>query len=669
MKALFVILAWAALLAPAVAAPAALPSAPMTPVQQADHWLRIGYDRPDLAQAALRRADASTPLQARLWLRTRAWVAARSGHAAEFEQALLGLQALPPALQPLAAADTHLARALQAEQHGPTVQAATHAQLAADAYSRLCQAADGDGCDRHGGVTALLLLARLAADDGDLTEAGARASAALALAEALGDPGLLARALGTQGWLQAARGDGDASRRDFAQAERTLRGAGRPDVQARLSLLAARAAVALGDAAALDRAVRGALQQAQAAASPRLEALALTNLSDQMLRRGRPADALAAVQRALPAVRRHDDRRVERALMHNGALALIGLGRAAEARVQAERMLELWAVEGTLGEQAGALREVADALADAGQPRAALDLFHRERALNDRIMAAQREGAERSLRVRYDRDSDQRRIELAARDNAIAASDLHNQALTQRLWVVAAAVVAAAALLVGVLLRRVQATQRSLERSQARLREQSEIDPLTGSANRRCGQQRLDAMSTGDGGFRGALLLVDVDHFKRVNDDQGHAAGDQVLVEVARRLQAAVRAGDLLVRWGGEEFLVIAPDIAGAALEDLALRLLRAVGDAPVPLADGRSLPVTVSVGHAAFPLPPRAEAIGWERALNLADMALYTAKSQGRRRAVGLRGVADAPGALERAEADFERAWTDGAVTLSVQT
>ncbi len=666
MKRVFAFLACAALLSSAAAAAS---PAPMTPDQQAEHWLRVGYDRTDLALAALRRADASTPQQARLWLRTRAWVAARSGRASELEQALQGLQDLPASLQPLAAADAHLARALQAEQQGPAVQAATHAQLAADGYTRLCQAGDGELCDRQGGVTALLLLTRLAADEGDLAEATARASAAQALAEAAGDPGLVARALGTQAWLHAARGDGDAARRDFAQAERTLRGAGRPDVQTRLSLLAARAAVALGDAAALDRAVRNALQQAQAAASPRLEALALTNLSDQMLRRGRPADALAAVQRALPAVRRHDDRRVERALMHNGALALIGLGRAAEARVQAERMLELWAAEGTLGEQAGALREVADALADAGQARAALDLLHRERALNDRMMAAQREGAERSLRVRYDRDSDQRRIELAARDNAIAGSELHNQALTQRLWIMAAAVVAAAAVLVGLLLRRVQATQRSLERSQARLREQSEIDPLTGSANRRCGQQRLDAMSAGDSGFRGALLLVDVDHFKRVNDDHGHAAGDVVLAEVARRLQAAVRAGDLLVRWGGEEFLVVAPDIAGPALEDLALRLLRAVGDTPVPLADGRTLPVTVSVGHAAFPLPPRAEPVSWERALNLADMALYTAKSQGRRRAVGLRGVADAPGALQPAEADFERAWSDGAVTLSVLT
>ncbi len=80
MKRVFALLACAALLSSAAADAA---PAPTTPDQQAEHWLRVGYDRTDLALTALRRADASTPAQARLWLRTRAWVAARSGRASE----------------------------------------------------------------------------------------------------------------------------------------------------------------------------------------------------------------------------------------------------------------------------------------------------------------------------------------------------------------------------------------------------------------------------------------------------------------------------------------------------------------------------------------------------------------------------------------------------------
>jgi diguanylate cyclase (GGDEF)-like protein len=643
-----------------------------TTAQQADDWLRLGYDRPDAAFAALAGALAESPAEARLWQRTRAWVAARAGRDRELDAALEALRQLPPVQQALAAADAQLARALQAEQRGQSVQASTHAQMASDTYVRLCAQSAPADCDRHGAVLALLLQARRDDEEGALDSAALRAGEAVAMAQRADDPALQARSLATLARLRANAQQGPEAQRLLAQAEALLRPAGRPDEQVRVSLLAAGSAVALGDAAGHERAVRAALRHAATARSPRLESLALTNLGDLLLRRGQHAQALATVQRALPVARRHGDLRVERVLLHNGALALIGLGRVAEARVQAERMLELWAAEGTLGEQAEALREVADALADAGHPRAALDLHHRERALNEQRMAAQRESAERSLRVRYDRDSDQRRIELAARDNAIAASELNNRELTRRLWALAAAVVAAATLLVALLLRRVRTTQRSLERSQAQLREQSEIDPLTGVANRRCGQQRLAAIGapTASGAaasFRGALLLIDVDHFKRINDGQGHAAGDQVLVEVARRLQGAVRSGDLLVRWGGEEFLAIAPDVAGAALEELAQRLLRAVGDAPVELADGSRLAVTVSIGHAAFPLAPRAEPIGWERALNLTDMALYTAKSQGRARAIGLRALADSPDALARAERDFERAWTEGFVQLSV--
>jgi diguanylate cyclase (GGDEF)-like protein len=637
-----------------------------TAEQQADAWLRLGYDRPDAAFAALARAQAEAPAEVRLWQRTRAWVAARTGRDRELDAALEALRQLPPAQQALAAADAQLARALQAEQRGQSVQASTHAQMASDTYARLCAQPEPADCDRHGAVLALLMQARRDDEEGDLAAASLRAGEAVVQAQRSDDPALQARSLATLALLRANAQQGGEAQRLLAQAEALLRHAGRPDEQVRVALLAAGSAVVLGDAAGHERAVHAALRHAAAAQSPRLESLALTNLSDLRLRRGQAAEALAAVQRALPAARRHGDLRVERVLLHNGALALIGLGRVAEARGQAERMLELWVAEGTLGEQAHALREVADALADAGHPRAALDLHHRERALNEQLMAAQRKSAERSLRVRYDRDSDQRRIELAARDNAIAASELNNRELTQRLWALAAAVVAAAALLVALLLRRVRTTQRSLERSQAQLRELSEIDPLTGVANRRCGQQRLAAIG-GAGSFRGALLLIDVDHFKRINDGQGHAAGDQVLVEVARRLQGAVRGGDLLVRWGGEEFLVIAPDVAGAALEELAQRLLRAVGDAPVELADGSRLAVTVSIGHAAFPLAPRAEPVGWERALNLTDMALYTAKSQGRTRAIGLRALADSPDALARAERDFERAWTEGFVQLSV--
>jgi diguanylate cyclase (GGDEF)-like protein len=167
--------------------------------------------------------------------------------------------------------------------------------------------------------------------------------------------------------------------------------------------------------------------------------------------------------------------------------------------------------------------------------------------------------------------------------------------------------------------------------------------------------------------FEGSLLLVDIDHFKHVNDTRGHAAGDEVLIEIGRRLAEAVRAHDLVVRWGGEEFLIYAPALTADAIDAFAGRLLHAIGDAPVT-ALGEPLRITASVGHAHFPLAPAQLPLGWERAVNLIDMALYTAKSLGRNRAAGIAGVAVADDeAMRHVEADFERAWTDGVVTLTL--
>ena len=148
-------------------------------------------------------------------------------------------------------------------------------------------------------------------------------------------------------------------------------------------------------------------------------------------------------------------------------------------------------------------------------------------------------------------------------------------------------------------------------------------DPLTGLLNRRGLLGRLAEL--GPGGPTGAAL-VDVDHFKAVNDALGHAAGDEVLVRVAEVLAATVRSGDLLARVGGEEFLVVATGGDGAGMAELAERLRHAVA------ADGGAHPVTVSVGVAicprALPVPCLLDELNTQ-----ADRMLYQAKAAGRNR------------------------------------
>ena len=122
----------------------------------------------------------------------------------------------------------------------------------------------------------------------------------------------------------------------------------------------------------------------------------------------------------------------------------------------------------------------------------------------------------------------------------------------------------------------------ALERKSLALEQASLTDPLTGLHNRRYLNGRLATPALGDTGF--AMLLIDIDHFKQINDSRGHAIGDAALVAVAQRLQQQLRPGDHLVRWGGEEFLLVAHGIAARGAAALAERLRRCIGDAPFAL-------------------------------------------------------------------------------------
>lgn len=124
-----------------------------------------------------------------------------------------------------------------------------------------------------------------------------------------------------------------------------------------------------------------------------------------------------------------------------------------------------------------------------------------------------------------------------------------------------------------------------------------------------------------------ALLVLDLDHFKRVNGAYGHKAGDRVLREVAARLGAACRRGDVAARYGGGQFVVLLRDTSLAALPRIAERLRRTVADAPVILADGTWLAVSVSIGAAAWPVHAHAA----EELIRVADQALTVAKRRGR--------------------------------------
>ena len=194
-----------------------------------------------------------------------------------------------------------------------------------------------------------------------------------------------------------------------------------------------------------------------------------------------------------------------------------------------------------------------------------------------------------------------------------------------------------------------QRLNEELRRTNLVLQEASLTDPLTGLRNRRyfsatieadVGQALRSHTDHHDPHTRDLVFyLIDADNFKEVNDQFGHDIGDTVLIEMARRLSSSIRHSDVLVRWGGEEFLIVSRYTDRREAELLAQRVLSAVADTPFTVGPaGKIVRRTCSMGWAAFPwFPEDPRAVSYEEVLTIADRGLNRAKQSGRNCAVGM--------------------------------
>lgn len=297
-------------------------------------------------------------------------------------------------------------------------------------------------------------------------------------------------------------------------------------------------------------------------------------------------------------------------------------------------------------ETADLLEQLAIAYETAGRPQQALAAAREQLAINTRLAQSESDKSIQELQERFSAERKVLEIQQLQlqyeRDHAEVAA----RASQLKLWVVAALALLLGLLLLGLRLRRARSRHASLAMDNARLSEQVSRDGLTGAFNRRhceclMAQQQLAMGRSRDRHYAAkvGLMLVDVDHFKQINDTHGHAAGDEVLKEVSRRLQASLRERDAVVRWGGEEFLLVLPGTPAERLDIVAQRILAALGGTPIEVAAGVALTVTASAGAVAW---PAFEQQSWEDAVHMSDLALYMSKRSGRNRATCLQSIAD---------------------------
>jgi diguanylate cyclase (GGDEF)-like protein len=422
---------------------------------------------------------------------------------------------------------------------------------------------------------------------------------------------------------------------------------------------------ALGDTTGERHSLQDALDYARQAGARIDEALYLANLADFYLKRSDYPTALRYAQQALPLTRELKNLGGETVALANIGLAQIAMRDIESGKRHLRAAIDIDERRGSVTGVSDSLAEMGQYLEKAGDHRGAIDALHQHRALSDQILQRDQQQAILEVQEQFNSDRRARELELLKRDGELKTEQLRARDLQQGLWwlIAASCLLTLVMVLMGV--RRVRQTNRQLASSNAQLKVQAEIDPLTGLANRRHFQTAMRQLAA-DGKFAGTVFLADLDHFKRVNDQHGHATGDAVLVEVAHRLRTMLRDADLIVRWGGEEFLIVVNGLGTDAVQALAQRMLDLIGGTPFE-HEGRRVQTTVSIGYATFPIEPLLLAVSWERAISLVDTALYLAKAHGRNRAYGVRMLhaRDEP-QLDAIGKSLEEAWNKGAVALT---
>lgn len=557
-----------------------------------------------------------------------------------------------------AAAAAALVRARTLAQRGNLQKADA---LMTDAFARLAQ----DVAPRTR-LRFLLARANIRGDSGKLEDAVRLYHEALQVADQLGEPWRRAEVRSALAYAYWEARQLERARSLNAEALQIANEAGDHTALGRIHNTEGILLSDAGDPEAERREMQAAIDSARRAGAKADEALYLANMADFHLKSGQYRTALALSEQVLPLVRELKDIHGETVALANIGFAHISLKKLALGKRFVDESIAIEEQRGAISSVSQTLAELGHYLEKAGDAAGAAAAYHRHRALSDEILQRDQQKAIVEMQERFDAERRGRDLALLQRENELKGEQLRRGDLRQRLsWLLAAAFVLSVAVLL-LLYRRVRRSNRALESSNYQLLVQSERDPLTGLANRRHFQAAMKQLAA-DGKLAGTVFLIDIDHFKRINDAHGHAAGDSVLTEMARRLRDTLREQDLIVRWGGEEFLVVVRALAPAQVESLAERMLGAMGGTPV-VHDGAEIAVTGSIGFATFPIEPTLLPVSWERAINLVDTAMYLAKAHGRNRAYGVRLLH----ARDEAELDditrsLESAWRDSQVALTL--
>ena len=390
---------------------------------------------------------------------------------------------------------------------------------------------------------------------------------------------------------------------------------------------------------------------------------ALNNLGAVLREWGRNREALIRFEQALALGKTNKDKEAIAISSKNIGESLIELGERNKAVAPLEQAYAIYAQTDQRPKRLELYPVMIDNFEALGRSGDALKLMREYKALNDDVVNVESRERVSRLETAIDLAEKQKQLVASERDRTVQAtaidrleSEQGHDRLVNRGLIVA---IAALAVLIVLQIRdrwlkarahrelartteQIEAQRRALEALNDVVRRQSQEDVLTGLKNRRflsewmleANRRRASDGETLRNRAPMLLILIDIDHFKDVNDQFGHAAGDRVLAEFAGILRDCHRDSDLIVRWGGEEFVWLCPDTPFSAAVTLCNRL-RAALSARALHVEEQVTTLTVSMGFSEVPPWPGTSA-DWQLAMRIADAALYECKSSGRDRWLG---------------------------------
>jgi len=401
--------------------------------------------------------------------------------------------------------------------------------------------------------------------------------------------------------------------------------------------------VSLGDFVAATKTMEETILLADKVQNYGVELTAFNNLGDVYIRTDQLDKAEQLLNRARELAEQQQDQQMLNTVDFNLGFVQVKRGESEAGLARMGEAVEFFEQDETTPGLDELFGEMAQAYGIAGRYEDQVQALLRERELRAEAYQTEQQRNYVELQSLYDDKDKQQQIKLLQRENDLKQQLIEINKQQQVIWVLGGIAACFATILLLLMYRAARRANTRLQQANLKLADQSLRDPLTGLWNRRALQKDMKLRPTAAArreaeiGQTDGLILLDIDFFKRINDNLGHAAGDRVLVELSKRLLTVCRDSDKLVRWGGEEFLFYVRHVDNRQLEEFTRRIIEVIAAQPIRYED-QDIQVTATAGFICLPFAEVGEDLmNWERVLQLADMALYTGKAHGRNRGVGV--------------------------------